>query len=271
MTFKPENTTAELPFDLKDRKQLKPDDKFCFGCDKDVPCFTNCCSDINILLTPLDVLNLARSQNISTEALLDKYTISPVTKDLNIPVLLLKMSDDDNKKCPFVTDEGCSIYESRPWSCRMYPLGMAIPPARAGVEPDPVFFLFEDDFCKGHSRKKEWTVAEWRKGEKVLEHEKLEAGYKGIVSHPWFIGGRKLDSKRMHMLYMACYDLDNFKRFVFESTFLERFELEDKYIEKMRNDDIELLNFSFIWLRYALFAEPTMTVRESASKPGSNS
>ena len=64
---------------------------------------------------------------------------------------------------------------------------------------------------------------------------------------------------------MACYDLDRFRRFVFESTFLQRFEVEPELVERMRGDDEELLRFAFRWLRYALFAEPTMTARPSAS------
>ncbi|MHC4109385.1 MAG: hypothetical protein ACYSTY_15010 [Planctomycetota bacterium] len=68
---------------------------------------------------------------------------------------------------------------------------------------------------------------------------------------------------------MACYDLDRFREFVFGSTFLQRFELEEEQVERMRDDDEELLRFAFRWLRYALFAEPTMTALENVSpSPG---
>ena len=106
----------------------------------------------------------------------------------------------------------------------MYPVGMALPPARAGVEPEPIYFLFEDDFCKGHEQRRDpGPSSEWRGDQGVEEREELEAGFREIVSHPWFIGGRQLDPKRMEMFYTACYDLDTFRRFVFESTFLEAF------------------------------------------------
>jgi hypothetical protein len=141
---------------------------------------------------------------------------------------------------------------------------MAIPPARAGVEPEPVYFLFEDDFCEGRKESPRWTVAEWRADQGVPEQEELEAGFKEIVSHPWFIGGRKLDPKRIEMFHTACYDVDRFRRFVFESTFLKRFVVEPELVEKMRTDDHELLRFAFRWLKYALFAEPTITVHEDA-------
>jgi hypothetical protein len=146
----------------------------------------------------------------------------------------------------------------------MYPVGMGLPPARAGEEPRPVYFLFEDDFCKGRTEPKEWTVDQWRTDQGVAAREEMEAGYREIVSHPWFIGGRQLDPKRMEIFHTACYDLDKFRDFIFDSTFLSRFELEDSLVALLRDDDVALLRFAFRWLRFALFAEPTMKVREGA-------
>jgi hypothetical protein len=127
-----------------------------------------------------------------------------------------------------------------------------------------VYFLFEDDFCKGRTEPKDWTVDQWRTDQGVAAREEMEAGYREIVSHPWFIGGRQLDPKRMEIFHTACYDLDRFRDFVFDSTFLSRFELEDSLVATLRDDDMALLRFAFRWLRFALFAEPTMKVREGA-------
>ena len=144
---------------------------------------------------------------------------------------------------------------------------MALPPARVGVEPKPMYFLLEDDFCEGHGEPKKWTVDEWREDQDLASREELEAGFREIVSHPWFIGGtRKLDSKRMDMFFTACYDLDKFRTFVFDSTFLERFDLEPELVEQLREDDDELLRFAFRWLKLALFGEPVLKVRDSARR-----
>jgi hypothetical protein len=69
----------------------------------------------------------------------------------------------------------------------------------------------------------------------------------------------------MEMFFMACYDLDAFRRFVFESSFVKRFALAPELLERLRHDDMELLRFAFRWLRYCLFGEPTMAPRESAA------
>ncbi len=68
----------------------------------------------------------------------------------------------------------------------------------------------------------------------MAEHEELESGFRDLVSHPWFIGGRQLDPKRMHMFYTACYDLDTFREFVFASTFLQRFDLQPELVVEAR-------------------------------------
>jgi hypothetical protein len=257
----------DLPEVLRRNRQLASEEPFRFGCHPGVPCFNACCADINILLTPLDVLRLARRIGLTTTEFLDRHTLTPITRDLHLPVVMLRMRDDEGKRCPFVGEQGCTVYADRPWACRMYPLGMALPPARAGVDPKPLYFLFEDDFCQGRDQCGDWTPARWRADQGVLEHEAVESGFREIVAHPWFIGGRQLDARRMEMFHTACFDLDRFRAFVFESTFLSRFELPAEEVEAMRADDLALLRFAFRWLRFALFAEPTMTVREGAPLP----
>ena len=259
-----DDPAPELPEVLRDKRRMAEDGEFSFSCHPGIPCFNSCCADINIILTPLDVLRLARRVGVTTTEFLDEYCLHPITKDLSLPIVMLGMGEDPAKKCRFVGEEGCTVYEDRPWACRMYPVGMALPPARAGVDPEPMFFLFEDDFCEGHQESRRFTVAEWRADQQVPEREALEEGFREVVTHPWFIGGRRLDARRIEMFHMACYDLDRFRRFVFESTFLDRFELEPELVERMRADDEELLRFAFRWLRYALFAEPTVTAREDA-------
>jgi Fe-S-cluster containining protein len=264
----PSGQAAALPDVMRGKRQLGEDDRFSFECHSQLSCFNLCCADVNIMLTPVDVLRLSRKLGMSTTDFLATHTQRPITKDLHLPVVMLKMRDDDEKRCPFVGDQGCTVYGDRPWACRMYPVGMGLPPARAGVEPKPVYFLFEDDFCRGHASSKPWTVAKWRDDQSVPAREELEQGFRDIVGHPWFIGGtRQLDPKRIELFYMAAFDLDTFRSFIFGSTFLKRFDIEPDLVEKLRVNDEELLRFGFRWLRYALFSEPTMTMRPDAPAP----
>jgi len=257
-----------LPRVLEGKKRLADGQTFPFTCHPGVPCFNACCADVNIILTPLDVLQLARHQNLHTREFLDTHTLTPITKDLQLPIVMLKMRDEEDKRCPFLTAEGCGVYHHRPWACRMYPLGMAIPPAHAGEEPEPIYFVFEDDHCQGRhqSDAAEWTAEAWRSDQDIAARDELEVGFRELVSHPWFIGGRRqLDPRQIEMFHMACYDLDTFRSFVFESSFRDRFELEPEREEQLASDDEALLRFAFRWLRLAMFGEPTLKPRDQAA------
>ena len=57
---------ASLPQFLVDKKQLTEREYFGFTCHPGVPCFNSCCADVNIVLTPFDVLRLARRLGMTT-------------------------------------------------------------------------------------------------------------------------------------------------------------------------------------------------------------
>lgn len=263
---RPEPTMPEF---MQGQRRLAENETFPFTCHPGVTCFDSCCADVNIMLTPLDVLRLARRLGMSTRDFLEECTLNPITKDLHLPIVMLKMKEERGRRCPLLGEQGCSVYEHRPWACRMYPLGMALPPARAGEEPEPLFFVFEEDFCEGRHQENcpRWTAEAWRRDQRVTERDEIEVGFRELVSHPWFIGGRQLDARRMQMFYMGCYDLDSFRSFVFDTSFRGRFELEPDLVEKLAVDDEDLLRFAFRWLRFALFAEPTMKVRRTGEVP----
>ena len=44
-------------------------------------------------------------------------------------------------------------------------------------------------------------------------------------------------------------------QFVFESSFLERYDIDAQTLEKIRNDEVELLNLGMRWLKFILFKQ----------------
>jgi Fe-S-cluster containining protein len=196
---------------------------------------------------------------ITSTEFLEKYTMLPVHKDMKTPVVMLRMHDDEAKSCLFLTDGGCGIYTDRPWPCRMYPLGMAsskdTPDGWAG---DRFYFLMEEEGCWGFKEENRWTVREWLENQGVDEYDEWGEAYKELTLHDYFEQGNTLSPEKMHMMYTACYDLDRFREFVFESTLLQRFEIDEDFAEEMRHDDEALLRFAFLWLRFSLFGEQTV-------------
>ena len=56
--------------------------------------------------------------------------------------------------------------------------------------------------------------------------------------------------------------MDAFKEFIFSSNFLNLFVIEEETITRIKSDDIELLKFACQWLKFSLFGEPTLEVKD---------
>ncbi len=250
---------------LADYPRLGPKDKFKFSCHPGISCFNNCCGDVNIFLSPYDVLRMKTRLGMTSTDFLEKYALLPVQKDMKTPVVVLRMNDDEHKSCPFLTDAGCGIYTDRPWPCRMYPVGLAAQKDTPdGWRGDRFYFLLQEAGCTGFGEAKEWTVEEWIENQGVEEYDVWGEQYKELALHKFFETGGTLPPERMEMLFTACYDLDKFREFVFDSTLLDRFEVDEDFLDEMRNSDEALLRFAFLWLRFSLFGEKTVRIKEDA-------
>ncbi|NTW35577.1 MAG: YkgJ family cysteine cluster protein [Syntrophobacteraceae bacterium] len=230
------------------------DERFRFSCRKGLACYNRCCRDLNIFLTPYDVLRLRRATGMSSQEFMQRHTETFVGED-GILLVALKMMEDEKGSCPFVAPEGCSVYEDRPWSCRMYPV------FPMSIEEEQ-FLIEKISTCLGFKEQDEVTVREWKESQSIDIYDKMNKSYKDITQHEFFQRGNILDSGKAKLLYTACYDLDTFRKLIFESRFLEKYDVEKDVVEKMRDDDEELLNFAYRWIRFSLFSEDTLRLRD---------
>ncbi|HKJ80695.1 MAG TPA: YkgJ family cysteine cluster protein [Ignavibacteriaceae bacterium] len=247
---------------LKEYPRLNKESKFKFNCHKNIGCFNKCCSDVNIFLTPYDIIRLKNSLKISSQEFLDKYSFLPIDENQNHPVVMLKMKNDENKSCHFVGKEGCTVYKDRPWSCRMYPLGVASPKTNFNNDEEEFYFVIEEPVCQGYYEDKTRTINEWIDEQEVKEYSEVGELFKEVSLHNYFGNGKHLEPAKLEMFYTVCYNIDKFREFVFESTFLKRFDINEEVLEKIKFDDKELLIFGFNWLKYCLFGEKTMKFKK---------
>jgi len=247
---------------LKEYPRLNEKSSFKFRCHPGVSCFNDCCADVNIFLTPYDILRLKNKLGITSQEFIDKYTLLPFDENLPYPAVLLRMRDEGRKPCHFVGEKGCTVYEDRPWACRMYPLGMASP-REVGATPamNDFYFLLKENVCKGFNEDRELTVADWLEEQGIHEYNEMGELWKELTLHPHFEKGEPLPPQKIEMFFLACYNLDRFREFVFQSTFLQKFDVPKATLDKIKTDDVELLKFGYQWLRFALFGEDTMTVK----------
>jgi Fe-S-cluster containining protein len=252
---------------LEDQPRLGPNDTFKFRCHPGVSCFNTCCADVNIFLSPYDVLRLTERLRITSTEFLEKYTLLPLQKDMNTPVVLLKMNEDEEKTCQFLTEEGCGVYTDRPWPCRMYPVGLATSrDTEDGWRGERFYFLLKEESCQGHQDARELTIQEWMDEQGVDAYDEWGEAFKELSLHKFFDDYGPLPPSKMEMFFNATYDLQKFREFVFGSTLLDRFDVDEDFIEQARTNQEALLRFGFLFIRFAVFGEPTMKIRPEAEE-----
>lgn len=246
---------------LKEAPRLGPEDRLQFRCDAGLDCFTHCCRDVSIVLTPYDIIRLKRALGVDSSGFLEKYTISPFTAEQKFPIVLLRMQGEE-RRCPFVSEKGCGVYAGRPWACRMYPLGVAAP-RNPNPDEHAFHFLVREELCHGHQQGASCSVSEWLAGQGIEEYEMMGVPFRDLTLHPFWDGDQTLTPQQVEMFHMVCYDLDRFRRFVFETRFLSLFEVDEARVEALRRDDLELFEFGVQWLRFSLFRERSMKLRRA--------
>ncbi len=230
---------------------------FSFKCHKDVACFTKCCHGINIMLTPYDIIRLKNRLQMSSEEFLAMYTIPRILEKTDLPVVTLKMLDDveGEPACPFVRENGCLVYEDRPTTCRYYPIGVGSLNYKE-EDPDGFYFFVNEPHCLGFEEDADWTVDEWRRDQGVDVHDEINALWTDLIVRKRSLPPNiRLTQKTKNMFFTASYDIEKFRRFVFESSFLTIYDIAAEEIEKIRNDELALLDFSFRWLNWLLFRQ----------------
>ncbi len=256
-------------------KKLTLDSPLKFRCHPGVRCFTACCGGIKIVLTPYDILQLIKRLDIPAHEFLHQYTMPTYLEKTDMPGVMIKLREEDNK-CPFVTPEGCTVYTDRPTACRYYPVGMADfheggtrdgDGNESSSKEEKFFFTVREDHCKGFEEDKEWTIREWRADQGVDVRDEMNKEWLRLVMRRKSFGIQAtLSEQAKRMFFMASTDLVTFRKFVFESSFLETYEIDEETIEKLRTDDVELMLFSFRYLAATLFGAEAIKIKKDKIK-----
>ena len=243
--------------------RLNKDSKFKFLCHKEVKCFTKCCKGINIVLTPYDIIRLKNRLQLSSDEFLAIYTEPRVLEKTDLPVVTLKLLDDAEKLCPFVREEGCLVYADRPTTCRYYPLGVASLSHKEGSDAPGFYFFVNEPHCLGFAEDKSWSVQDWRKDQGVDVHDEINAEWTDLVVRKRsFPPNIKLTEQAKEMFFMVSYNIDKFREFVFESSFLSRYDIDRATAEKIKADEIALMQFGMKWLKWVLFKQGDFKLKD---------
>lgn len=246
------------PVKLSVQEQVK------FKCHPGVSCFNACCRDIEILLTPYDILRIRKRLDISAEAFLLAFAEPKALEKDQLPVVIIRM-DEKSGSCPFNLPEGCSIYDDRPAACRYYPLGSGFMRRQEQPDEEEFYFLVKEGYCKGHDEEQVMTVGAYREDQGVDEYDRMNREWLEFILKRRSLGEMvSTIPKVAQFFYMISANADEFRRFIFESTFLERYQVDAATRAAIKADDLALTRFGFQWLKSAMFGEKTVNPTDEA-------
>ena len=232
---------------------LSINDSFKFKCSKSVPCFNECCRDLNQFLTPYDILRLKNNLGIPSDLFLQQYTTKHTGPESGLPVITLKPGYTSELKCPFVSSSGCTVYMDRPSSCRTYPLVRVLTRSRETGRNTEQYLLIKEPHCQGFMQGQTNTVRNWIKEQGVESYNKMNDLLMEIISLKNRFMPGQLSIKSEQFFYMACYNLDTFRSHVFDKGILDDIDLDSETLESIKKDDIELLKTGFKSVRIKIF------------------
>lgn len=230
--------------------ELKPGKTFSFSCFPGISCFNACCGDLNLMMTPYDVLRLRNHLGMDSKKFVNTHLEISRTPETGFPMVRLRMLDNRKRSCPFVRDEGCSVYENRPGACRTYPLGRA-----SCLDDDgkliEQFFIVQEPHCNGFKETKEWTSSEWLKDQGLERYNEVNDRYMRLMTKVRRMG-KALDDRQLNMTFLALYQVDNFKKFIKDMNVFTRLEVSEEVQKLIFEDDEKCLGFALDWIELVL-------------------
>ena len=261
-------------FDIKDSpfasspvvpELFEGDKEFTFRCHKDIKCFNACCANIDISLTPYDIIRLKNRLNMTSDEFLLKYTY-PYEMEKDGMAGVKYKPVEGGMACQFMTDEGCSVYEDRPTACRYYPIGLVSRRKQDEYFDTSAYAIVKEAHCLGHDEDRKLTIDEYREEQGLDDYDKYGHGWRQLVLKKKSTGSTvgKPSKRSLQLYFMACYDIDRFRIFINSDGFKQSFEVSAEDYATYDKDDVALLEFSYRFLKQILFAEMTIPVIDGA-------
>lgn len=235
---------------LPDQVQpIDPEETFTFCCHRRITCFTECCRELELALTPYDVLRLRQATALHSARLHERYIIEEQDPSAPFPSFYLTMVDDGRASCVFVRAEGCSIYPHRPGACRAYPLG------RGTVKQENLlqeqFVLLRESHCRGFEEAPVQTAQTYMKSQELASYNRFNDLLVEITQHEKIRQGMKPSAEQLRSYRLALFDLDTFREKLHRKEIDIPAALHHQPLDDL--DDESLLEFSMNWFKTQMF------------------
>jgi hypothetical protein len=236
-----------------------------FRCHRGIACWNACCSNIDISLTPYDILRLKNRLKMKSGDFLVKYTLPYEMEQGGIAGVKLKPVENGSA-CQFMVPEGCSVYEDRPTACRYYPVALLSMRKQNEFTDTHAYALVKEAHCLGHNEPRPIRIEDYRKEQGIPEYDEHGRGWRQLILKKKSSGPTvgKPSQRSLQLFFMACYDLDRFREFVASDSFNDVYDLTAEVKEKISTDEIALMEFAFQLMRQVMFNEMSIPNKPDA-------
>jgi uncharacterized protein len=226
---------------------------FQFHCHPAVSCFLACCQNVDMLLFPFDIILLKNQLNLHSAEFLRKFARLCEGSHPFFPGLKLNMREEKGP-CPFLGEEGCTVYKNRPSACRTYPLERGVEYPGNGRALKIHYFMTHHPYCKGHFEPRTYSISQWERDQMLHECNQYNDLWAEIdaffATNPW--AGEGKAGPYQQLAFMVCYNIDEFRSYALKQNLLNDFKLRKDEKRHILKDDSALLRFGFDWLEFIL-------------------
>jgi len=262
-----QNLAQDAPFELSPvmPNLLDGDKVIQFRCHKEVKCWNACCANIDITLTPYDILRLKNRLEMSSGDFLKRYTLPYEMDQDGMPGVKLRPVRGGTA-CQFMKPEGCGVYEDRPTACRYYPVALLSTRNQEEFVDRTSYALVREAHCLGHQEPRELTIDAYRQEQGVDVYDEKGRGWRQLVLKRKSAGpgiGKPPEISNQ-LFFMASYDIDRFRAFVSSESFNRTYDVPLEVMATLLADDEALLDFGANFLKHVLFNEKFVEERDGA-------
>ncbi|NLX18621.1 MAG: YkgJ family cysteine cluster protein [Desulfobulbus sp.] len=243
-------TTNGLPAEFQ---VISAEQQFSFACHPGVSCFTECCRELDLALSPYDVLRLKNALNITSHQFLERYVIIEQPADQILPICYLTMVDDGRASCVFVNEHGCSVYPNRPGSCRAYPLGRGGECDSSGKVTESLVLL-QEPHCKGFAEPVSQNAQTYLQEQGLTLYNRFNDALLPLYQHQ-SIRNRSFQPTALQLdqYILALYDVDQFRQELAKGNIHLPTPLNTQQLKSVAGSDEDLLLFGIKWLMLEWF------------------
>ncbi len=115
--------------------------------------------------------------------------------------------------------------------------------------------LLKEPHCLGFNESQKQTVRQWVEGQEIETYNSINDKLMEIIRLKNQVLPGPLDLKSRQRVYLALYDLDNFRNQFFNNRPLDKVDADPQKLAAAETDDTALLEVGMQWVKQIVFKQ----------------